>query len=125
VDAGAKLVDQAGVTMHEIVESVKRVTDIMGEITAASQEQTSGIEQVNKAITQMDHVTQQNAALVEEAAAASEAMQQQAANLAQAISVFKLNGDDQAVQVMTQAAPRYVNPTQAIGSHAKPALTLE
>jgi methyl-accepting chemotaxis protein len=125
VDAGAKLVDQAGVTMHEIVESVKRVTDIMGEITAASQEQTSGIEQVNKAITQMDHVTQQNAALVEEAAAASEAMQQQAANLAQAISVFKLDGDDQSVQVIAQAAPRYVNPTQAIGSHGKPALALE
>jgi methyl-accepting chemotaxis protein len=122
VDAGAKLVDQAGVTMHEIVESVKRVTDIMGEITAASQEQTSGIEQVNKAITQMDQVTQQNAALVEEAAAASESMQQQAANLAQAISVFKLD-DGQAMQFIAQTAPRYVNPAQAIGSRT--ALTLK
>ena len=90
VDIGAKLVDQAGVTMNEIVESVKRVTDIMGEITAASQEQTSGIEQINQAISQMDEVTQQNAALVEEAAAASESLQDQASNLAQVVSIFKL-----------------------------------
>jgi methyl-accepting chemotaxis protein len=92
VDTGAKLVDQAGATMQEIVASVKRVTDIMGEITAASQEQTSGIEQINQAITQMDQATQQNASLVEEAAAASEAMQDQAGKLAQLVSVFKLNG---------------------------------
>ncbi len=70
VDIGAKLVDQAGSTMQAIVNSIKSVTDIMGEITAASQEQTSGIEQINQAITQMDEVTQQNASLVEEAAAA-------------------------------------------------------
>ncbi|MGH8808577.1 MAG: methyl-accepting chemotaxis protein [Noviherbaspirillum sp.] len=92
VDTGSKLVDQAGATMHEIVESVKRVTDIMGEITAATKEQTSGIEQINQAISQMDEVTQQNAALVEEAAAASQAMQDQADKLAQAVSVFKLDG---------------------------------
>jgi methyl-accepting chemotaxis protein len=92
VDDGAKLVDQAGATMEEIVESIKRVTDIMGEITAASQEQTSGIEQINQAITQMDQVTQQNASLVEEAAAASEAMQEQASALAKAVSVFRLDG---------------------------------
>jgi methyl-accepting chemotaxis protein len=92
VDAGAKLVDQAGATMSEIVDSVKRVTDIMGEITAATQEQTSGIEQINHAIMQMDQVTQQNASLVEEAAAASQALQDQAAALAQAVSVFKLDG---------------------------------
>ncbi|HEY4316228.1 MAG TPA: methyl-accepting chemotaxis protein [Herbaspirillum sp.] len=116
VDVGAKLVDQAGVTMREIVESVKRVTDIMGEITAASQEQTAGIEQVNKAITQMDNVTQQNAALVEEAAAASEAMQVQAGNLAQAISVFKLAGDDmQLAQQVLQVPPKVVNPQPALG----------
>jgi len=90
VGAGTKLVDEAGKTMEEIVSSVKRVTDIMAEITAASQEQSAGIEQVNQAITQMDQVTQQNAALVEEAAAAAESMQQQAGNLAQAVSVFKL-----------------------------------
>jgi methyl-accepting chemotaxis protein len=93
VDTGAKLVDQAGATMDEIVASVKRVTDIMGEITAASQEQTSGIEQINQAINQMDEVTQQNASLVEEAAAASQAMQDQASSLAQAVSVFKLSGN--------------------------------
>ncbi len=92
VDAGAKLVDQAGTTMDEIVESVKRVTDIMGEITAASQEQTSGIEQINQAITQMDDVTQQNAALVEEAAAATASLQNQASNLAHLVSAFKVDG---------------------------------
>jgi len=91
VGAGTKLVDEAGKTMEEIVSSVKRVTDIMAEITAASQEQSAGIEQVNQAITQMDEVTQQNAALVEEAAAAAESMQQQAGNLAQAVSVFRLD----------------------------------
>jgi methyl-accepting chemotaxis protein len=94
VDSGAKLVDQAGATMKEIVESVKRVTDIIGEITAASQEQTSGIEQINLAITQMDQVTQQNASLVEQAAAASEAMQDQARNLAQVVGVFRLDERD-------------------------------
>jgi methyl-accepting chemotaxis protein len=73
------------------VESVKRVTDIMGEITAASKEQTSGIEQINQAISQMDQVTQQNAALVEEAAAASEAMQDQSRKLADAVGVFKVD----------------------------------
>jgi methyl-accepting chemotaxis protein len=90
VGAGTKLVDEAGATMQEIVSSVKRVTDIMAEITAASQEQSSGIEQVNTAITQMDEVTQQNAALVEEAAAAAESLEEQAGNLAQSVSIFKL-----------------------------------
>ncbi|MBW8370281.1 MAG: MCP four helix bundle domain-containing protein [Thiobacillus sp.] len=91
VDAGGKLVDEAGKTMDEIVTSVKRVTDIMSEIAAASQEQSSGIEQVNQAVTQMDEMTQQNAALVEEAAAAAESLQDQAAKLAEAVSVFKLD----------------------------------
>ncbi len=91
VDAGAKLVDQAGATMGEIEGSVKRVTDIMGEITAASAEQSTGIEQINEAIAQMDQVTQQNAALVEEAAAAAESLQDQAGNLAQVVSAFKLD----------------------------------
>jgi len=92
VGTGAKLVDEAGKTMEEIVTSVKRVTDIMSEITAASQEQSAGIEQVNQAITQMDEVTQQNAALVEQAAAAAESLEEQAQNLAGAVSVFKLAG---------------------------------
>jgi methyl-accepting chemotaxis protein len=90
VDAGTKLVDQAGATMEQVVASIRRVTDIMGEITIASQEQTAGIEQVNQAIGQMDQVTQQNAALVEESAAAAESMQDQAATLAKVVSVFKL-----------------------------------
>jgi methyl-accepting chemotaxis protein len=91
VEDGSKLVDQAGQTMEEIVTAVKRVTDIMAEIAAASQEQTSGIEQVNQAITQMDQVTQQNAALVEEAAAAADSMQEQAQSLTQAVAIFRLS----------------------------------
>ena len=90
VDAGSHLVDEAGKTMDEIVTSVKRVTDIMSEIAAASQEQSAGIEQVNQAVAQMDEVTQQNASLVEEAAAAAESLQDQAGKLAEAVSVFKL-----------------------------------
>jgi methyl-accepting chemotaxis protein len=89
VATGSRLVEQAGETMREVVGSVQRVTDIMAEITAASAEQTAGIEQVNVAVVQMDQVTQQNAALVEEAAAAAEAMQDQAASLAQVVSVFR------------------------------------
>ena len=95
VDAGSKLVDEAGQTMGLIVTSIKQVADIMGEITAATQEQSIGIEEVNQAITQMDEMTQQNAALVEQAAAAAESMQEQARKLATAVSVFKLDGDDQ------------------------------
>ena len=90
VAMGAKLVDQAGETMEDIVTSVRRVTDIMAEITSASIEQSSGIEQVNQAITQMDEVTQQNAALVEEAAAAAESLEEQAVALGAAVSQFKL-----------------------------------
>ena len=93
VDAGSKLVDEAGTAMNEIVTSVKHVADIMSEITAASQEQSSGIEQVNQAITQMDDATQQNAALVEQAAAAAKSMQDQAGNLSMVVSVFKLAQD--------------------------------
>jgi methyl-accepting chemotaxis protein len=91
VDIGSNQVEQAGTTMHEVVEAVKRVTDIMAEISAASDEQSAGIEEVNQAIVQMDDMTQQNAALVEEAAAAAEAMQGQAEVLAQAVSAFRLD----------------------------------
>ncbi|MDB5962345.1 MAG: methyl-accepting chemotaxis protein, partial [Massilia sp.] len=100
-DAGARLVDQAGTTMGSIVESVERVASIIGEIMNATQEQTAGIGEINMAVTQMDHVTQQNAALVEEAAAASESMQEQAKQLAEVVSVFKL--DQQDAQPMTVA----------------------
>jgi methyl-accepting chemotaxis protein len=92
VGQGTQLVDEAGRTMGEIVSSVKRVTDIMADISAASQQQSAGIEQVNVAITQMDDVTQQNAALVEQAAAAAASMEEQARNLAQAVAIFKLSG---------------------------------
>jgi methyl-accepting chemotaxis protein len=92
VDAGGRLVDQAGTTMQEIVEGITRVTDIMSEIASASAEQTVGIEQVNDAIAQMDSVTQQNAALVEEAAAAAASLEDQAATLARLVSVFKVDG---------------------------------
>ncbi len=91
--AGSRLVAEAGNTMQEIVDSVRRVTDIMSEISAASAEQTAGIEQINSAVVQMDQVTQQNAALVEEAAAAAESMQEQAARLAEAVSVFRTGAD--------------------------------
>ncbi|WP_374580253.1 methyl-accepting chemotaxis protein [Pseudoduganella sp.] len=94
VDNGGRLVDEAGQTMGLIVTSIKQVADIMGEITAATLEQSHGIEEVNAAIGQMDEMTQQNAALVEEAAAAAESMQDQATNLAQAVSIFKLAGDE-------------------------------
>jgi methyl-accepting chemotaxis protein len=90
VDAGGKLVDQAGKTMDEIVTSVTHVADIMREITAASEAQSADIEEVNRAIAQMDEMTQQNAALVEQAAAAAQSMQDQAAVLGKAVSVFKM-----------------------------------
>ena len=90
VSQGGKLVDQAGITMRDVVASVKRVSDIIGEITVASSDQTSGIEHINHAIIQMDNVTQQNAALVEEAAAAAQSMHEQAEHLSVAVGVFKL-----------------------------------
>ena len=95
VGAGSKLVAEAGSTMSEIVDSVQRVTDIMGEISMATQEQSTGIDQINMAVGQMDTVTQQNAALVEEAASAAASLQEQAAGLAEVVSVFR----------MQQAAP--------------------
>jgi methyl-accepting chemotaxis protein len=90
VDTGAKLVDRAGATMEEIVVSVQRVAAIIGEIMRATQEQSTGIVEINEAIGQMDSVTQQNAALVEQAAAASDTMQAQAANLARLVGVFRV-----------------------------------
>jgi methyl-accepting chemotaxis protein len=90
VGVGTQLVGRAGATMSEIVSSVQRVTDIMSEISAASREQSSGIEQVNQAITSMDEVTQQNAALVEEAAAAAHSLKDQVDVLREAIGSFRL-----------------------------------
>ncbi|WP_050464173.1 methyl-accepting chemotaxis protein [Herbaspirillum autotrophicum] len=131
VGTGSKLVGQAGVTMDEVVSSVKRVTDVMGEITAASQEQSTGIEEVNRAITQMDETTQQNAALVEQAAAAAQSLQDQAGNLVHVVSVFKIDGQHRVAQAapatvhnvpaknITPAATRLTPPTRT--AIAKPA----
>jgi methyl-accepting chemotaxis protein len=90
VDAGTGQVATAGELMHEIVHSIKRVSDIMGDIAAASMEQGTGIEQVNRAVGQMDEVTQQNAALVEEAAAAAASLDEQAGHLRGAVGAFKM-----------------------------------
>jgi methyl-accepting chemotaxis protein len=90
VDDGAKLVAQAGQTMTEIVQQVSRVHDLVGEISSASIEQSEGIEQVGYAVSQLDQVTQQNAALVEESAAAAESMKVQASRLSETIAVFKV-----------------------------------
>ncbi len=112
VDAGSKLVDEAGSTMNQIVTSVRQVADLMSEIAAASHEQSQGIGQINQSITSMDDATQQNAALVEEAAAAAKSLQDQAARLAQIVSVFKLDESQTAPPAPRQvvrasvAAPR-------------------
>ena len=97
--------------MHEITREIRRVTDIMGEITAASQEQSKGIGQINQAVTQMDEVTQQNAALVEQAAAAAGALESQASDLKAAVSMFRLDvlhdrGSANDAQTRTTAAAR-------------------
>ncbi|WP_301232536.1 methyl-accepting chemotaxis protein [Pandoraea capi] len=91
VQAGASLVDQAGKTMQEITNAVQRVTDIMGEISAASEAQSGGIDQIARAVTQMDEVTQQNAALVEEAAAASQSLEDQVQSLKRAVAIFRVD----------------------------------
>ncbi|HYF61093.1 MAG TPA: methyl-accepting chemotaxis protein [Burkholderiaceae bacterium] len=93
VSDGTELVGQAGTTMGDVVQSVRRVTDLIGEITSAAEQQSSGIEQVNLAVAQLDAVTQQNAALVEEAAAATQSMEQQSRLLVDAVSVFRVPAD--------------------------------
>jgi methyl-accepting chemotaxis protein len=118
VDVGSALVDKAGMTMTEIVAGVKRVTDIMGEIAGASREQESGIGQINQAIMQMDGVTQQNAALVEEAAAAASALQEQANVLAGAVSVFKLDGQVAPIGSLAHSVMRDLT---VVPSSARPA----
>ncbi|MYN01798.1 HAMP domain-containing protein [Pseudoduganella sp. DS3] len=103
VEEGSRLVDQAGSTMQEVVTSVRQVSDIIAEISSASGEQSAGIEQINEAVVQMDNATQQNAALVEQAAAAAGALQDQAASLSQAVSVFRLaNAPHAAVAVLSK-----------------------
>ena len=115
VDTGNTLVAQAGQTMNDIVVAIKRVTDIMAEIAAASAEQSTGIEEVNGAVSQMDEMTQQNAALVEEAAAAAEALQDQASVLSQAVAVFKFEGAASAA-APSPVAPRLGAPRAPVPS---------
>jgi methyl-accepting chemotaxis protein-1 (serine sensor receptor) len=92
VKQGTELADQAGATMAQVLQSIQRVTDLMGEISSASDEQSAGVAQVGKAVSQMDQVTQQNAALVEESAAAAASLRTQAQQLVQAVSIFQLGG---------------------------------
>jgi methyl-accepting chemotaxis protein len=106
VDTGNKLVNNAGVSMREIVGQVKRVTDLISEISSASMEQSSGIGQVNEAVTQMDHGTQQNAALVEQSAAAAASLKEQAGRLIQAVSVFRLSAVEAAQAIEHARAPK-------------------
>ncbi|MDQ1093323.1 methyl-accepting chemotaxis protein [Xanthomonas sacchari] len=113
VTEGSALVDQAGRTMQEIVASVQRVTDIMGEISAASQEQSAGIEQVNQTVVQMDETTQQNAALVEEATAAARSMEEQAGQLSDAVALFKIDSVGAAAVAGVRVAP-----APAVAPHA-------
>lgn len=121
VEIGSKLVESAGHTMEDIVVAVKRVTDIMSEITAASQEQSAGIEQVNQAITQMDQVTQQNAALVEEAAAAAESMREQASSLTESVGQFKLSEDETRAKPAWEGQPDRRGPSRATNVARMPA----
>jgi methyl-accepting chemotaxis protein len=121
VQIGTELVDRAGGTMAEIVQSVSRVTDIMAEITAASQEQTAGIEQVNTAITQMDQSTQQNAALVEEASAAAQQMRDEADSLARAVGTFRLNAELAKANAPRRSAAMAVVPVAKAKPAAAPA----
>ncbi|MEL3953200.1 methyl-accepting chemotaxis protein [Stenotrophomonas bentonitica] len=121
VNDGSALVQKAGATMGEIVASVQRVTDIMAEISAASQEQSAGIEQVNQTVVQMDETTQQNAALVEEATAAARAMEEQAGHLTDAVSIFKLDEQEIAPAPVVAAPPRAVRAPLAQAAVRRPA----
>ncbi|MGA9912977.1 methyl-accepting chemotaxis protein [Paraburkholderia sp.] len=122
VNAGSKLVEEAGSTIGEVVRSVQRVADFVGEISAASQEQTTGIEQVNTAVRQMDQVTQQNAALVEEASAAAHSMAEQARSLRDAVAVFKVDDTGASVPRVTEARGEPMRPEPKVCPPARAAL---
>ena len=124
IAVGNALADQAGATMADVVASVQRVTDIMGEISSASHEQESGIAQINQAVSEMDAVTQQNAALVEQAAAAAGSLQEQASVLAQVVSVFRIEGAAQRPVTPlrgARTASRPAAPSRAAAKHVKKA----
>jgi methyl-accepting chemotaxis protein len=120
VESGSKLVADAGKTMQEIVGSVQRVTDIIGEITAASSEQSDGIGQVNTAVTQLDQMTQQNAALVEESAAAAESLKQQAVRLAQVVGTFRIDASAMAKPAAVPRAAMIAAPIKLATAAAPP-----
>jgi methyl-accepting chemotaxis protein len=124
VEAGSRLVQEAGTTMQDIVQSVQRVNDMMGEITAASTEQSAGVAQVNQAVGNLDQMTQQNAALVEESAAAAQSLREQAEQLAQVVSMFKVNASGMPpaapVQRSTPPVPAPAAPARAAPAPAKP-----
>ncbi|WP_061178589.1 methyl-accepting chemotaxis protein [Caballeronia pedi] len=128
IQDGSVLAGQAGTTMNEVTQAVARVTDIMGEIAAASDEQSRGIEQVNLAVTQMDEVTQQNAALVEEAAAASQSLETQGRQLTQAVAFFRLDERDRVESAMhaqpTNNQPRYPRALAPVKRVARPAVSI-
>nr|WP_315496299.1 methyl-accepting chemotaxis protein [uncultured Rhodoferax sp.] len=121
VEQGTALVDRAGSTMTEVVTSIRRVTDIMAEISAASHEQSAGVNQVGEAITQMDQVTQQNAALVEEMAAAASSLKSQAGELVQTVAVFKLSAE----QGSSRPAPPMAAPAKTAVRSSKPSLAFK
>ena len=121
VAEGSRLVDQAGKTMDDVVIAVKRVTDLMAEISAASMEQSSGIEQVNDAVTQMDQTTQQNAALVEQAAAAAASMEQQATRLASSVAQFRLSQAEAIAHAAVERASKARAPTPATSAETSAA----
>jgi len=120
VRAGSKLVEETGSTIAEIVQSVKRVTDIMGEISTASHQQRTGIEQVNQAVSQMDQATQQNAALVEEAAAAAQSVAEQAQALRDAVAVFKVDQRESAPAALGESASRQPKASARMPVHGLP-----
>jgi methyl-accepting chemotaxis protein-2 (aspartate sensor receptor) len=119
VKEGSALVESAGATMRDVVSSVRRVTDIMDEISAASQEQSSGIEQVNQAVAQMDEVTQQNAALVQQASSAASSLEEQAARLESVVSAFRLTEGESRTQHAPLTSPQH---TPQHSSQQTPAL---
>ena len=129
VKEGSVLVESAGKTMGEVVASVRRVTDIMDEISAASQEQSSGIEQVNQAVSQMDEVTQQNAALVQEASSAASSLEEQAAKLESVVSAFRLAEGESRTQhaplISPQTQPALLRPATQGGKKAKAAASAD
>ncbi|WP_242005155.1 methyl-accepting chemotaxis protein, partial [Extensimonas vulgaris] len=121
VEQGSELADKAGATMAEVVTAIRRVSDIVGEISAASSEQSAGVAQVGEAITQMDQATQQNAALVEEMAAAASSLNAQAGELVNAVAVFKLEAGAQQAVASAASVPRAAMPAPSVPRPPMPA----